>query len=174
MLLSGPQIRIRRKGDLAVKIEVSDLREKARERKMGNTVLFVVDANSSMGTQQQMTAVKGVSLPLLIDASEKRDLVGLVIFRVKGAKILLPLTSSVELARIYPVHPMIPEPRCFNDGIIKFFSDTIQTRSFPPRKNSITIIISSKGKTSIPLMYREIILITEKHTTQGYHPVLPG
>ena len=90
-----------REGALAVKIEPSDLREKVRERKMGNTVLFVVDASGSMGAQQRMTAVKGAILSLLIDAYQKRDRVGLVVFRGKGAEVLLPPTSSVELARNY-------------------------------------------------------------------------
>ncbi|MDD1728908.1 MAG: putative cobaltochelatase [Methanospirillum sp.] len=88
-----------RVGDLAVKIETSDLREKVRERKMGNTVLFVVDASGSMGAQQRMTAVKGAILSLLIDAYQKRDRVGLVVFRGNSAEVLLPPTSSVELAR---------------------------------------------------------------------------
>jgi len=88
-----------RSGDLAVKIEPSDLREKVRERKMGNTVLFVVDASGSMGAQQRMTAVKGAILSLLIDAYQKRDRVGLVVFRGSGAEVLLPPTPSVELAR---------------------------------------------------------------------------
>jgi len=90
-----------RTGTLAVKIEAPDLREKVRERRMGNTVLFVVDASGSMGAQQRMTAVKGAILSLLIDAYQKRDRVGLVVFRGKGAELLLPPTSSVELARKY-------------------------------------------------------------------------
>jgi magnesium chelatase subunit D len=90
-----------RVGELAVKIERPDVREKVRERKMGNTVLFVVDASGSMGAQQRMTAVKGAILSLLIDAYQKRDRVGLVVFRGKGAEVLLPPTSSVELARKY-------------------------------------------------------------------------
>ncbi|MFA5238063.1 MAG: magnesium chelatase subunit D family protein, partial [Methanoregula sp.] len=92
---------LERTGSLAIKIETSDLREKVRERKMGNTVLFVVDASGSMGAQQRMTAVKGAILSLLIDAYQKRDRVGLVVFRGQGAEVLLPPTSSVELARKY-------------------------------------------------------------------------
>jgi magnesium chelatase subunit D len=86
-------------GELAIKIEMSDLREKVRERRMGTTVLFVVDASGSMGAQQRMTAVKGAILSLLIDAYQKRDRVGLVAFRGSGAEVLLSPTSSVELAR---------------------------------------------------------------------------
>jgi magnesium chelatase subunit D len=88
-----------RAGELAVNIEMSDLREKVRERRMGTTVLFVVDASGSMGAQQRMTAVKGAILSLLIDAYQKRDRVGLVAFRGNGAEVLLSPTSSVELAR---------------------------------------------------------------------------
>lgn len=88
-------------GDLAITIGRQDIREKVRERKMGNTVLFVVDASGSMGAKQRMTEVKGAILSLLIDAYQKRDRVGLVAFRGTGAEVLLPPTSSVELARKY-------------------------------------------------------------------------
>lgn len=88
-----------RAGDLAIRIEPQDIREKVRERKMGNTVLFVVDASGSMGARQRMTEVKGAILSLLIDAYQKRDRVGLVAFRGTGADLLLPPTSSVDLAQ---------------------------------------------------------------------------
>jgi magnesium chelatase subunit D len=45
-----------------------------------------------------MSAVKGAVLSLLTDAYQRRDKVGLVSFRGEGARILLPPTSSVELA----------------------------------------------------------------------------
>lgn len=88
-----------RAGELAVRIARSDIREKVRERKTGTTLLFVVDASGSMGAQQRMTAVKGAILSLLIDAYQRRDRVGLVAFRGDRAEVLLPPTSSIELAR---------------------------------------------------------------------------
>jgi magnesium chelatase subunit D len=87
------------RGHLAVSVRPEDIREKVRERKTGNTLLFVVDASGSMGVRQRMTAVKGAILSLLIDAYQKRDRVGLVAFRGTGAEVLLPPTRSVELAR---------------------------------------------------------------------------
>ena len=110
-----------RKGSLAVKIEASDLREKVRERKMGNTVLFVVDASGSMGAQQRMTAVKGAILSLLIDAYQKRDRVGLVVFRGQTAEVLLPPTSSVELARKYMQHLPVGGKTPLAQGLSKAF-----------------------------------------------------
>ena len=75
-----------------------DLREKVREGREGNMILFVVDASGSMAARRRMSAVKGAILSLLADAYQRRDKVGLVSFRGEGAQLLLPPTSSVELA----------------------------------------------------------------------------
>ncbi|MDH7510666.1 MAG: putative cobaltochelatase [Methanolinea sp.] len=88
-----------RKGDLAIQIECNDIREKVRTRKISSTLIFLVDASGSMGVQQRMTAVKTAVLSLLVDAYQKRDRVGLIAFRGEKAEVLLPPTSSVELAK---------------------------------------------------------------------------
>jgi magnesium chelatase subunit D len=75
-----------------------DLREKVREGREGNLILFVVDASGSMAARRRMSAVKGAVLSLLADAYQRRDKVGLVSFRGEGAQMLLPPTASVELA----------------------------------------------------------------------------
>lgn len=88
-----------RTGNLAITIEPPDIREKVRERRTSNTVLFIVDASGSMGVQKRMAAVKGAILSLLVDAYQKRDRVGMISFRNTGAELLLPPTGSVELAK---------------------------------------------------------------------------
>jgi magnesium chelatase subunit D len=57
-------------------IKSQDLREKVREKKTGNTIVFVVDSSGSMGANQSMDAAKGAILSLLLDAYQKRDRVG--------------------------------------------------------------------------------------------------
>ncbi len=79
-------------------IEHWDVREKVRETKTGSLILFVVDASGSMGAQRRMVAVKGAILSLLLDAYQRRDRVGLIAFRGTTAQVLLPPTSSVDLA----------------------------------------------------------------------------
>ena len=79
-------------------IEPHDVREKVRETKTGSLVLFVVDASGSMGAQRRMVAVKGAILSLLLDAYQRRDRVGMIAFRGTAAQVLLPPTSSVDLA----------------------------------------------------------------------------
>ncbi len=91
----------REKDGVAIAIRRPDIREKVREKKIGNTILFVVDASGSMGAQQRMSAAKGAILSLLIDAYQKRDRVGLIAFKGNSAEVILPPTSSVELARKY-------------------------------------------------------------------------
>jgi magnesium chelatase subunit D len=75
-----------------------DLRQNVREGREGNFILFLVDASGSMAARKRMSAVKGAVLSLLNDAYQRRDKVALISFRGEGARILLPPTSSVELA----------------------------------------------------------------------------
>ncbi len=82
-------------------IEPWDVREKVRETKTGSLILFVVDASGSMGAQRRMVAVKGAVLSLLLDAYQRRDKVGLIAFRGTTAQLLLPPTSSVDLAQLH-------------------------------------------------------------------------
>ena len=79
-------------------VRPGDLREKVREGREGNLILFVVDASGSMAARRRMSAVKGAVLSLLSDAYQRRDKVGLISFRGQDARILLPPTASVELA----------------------------------------------------------------------------
>jgi magnesium chelatase subunit D len=75
-----------------------DLRQNVREGREGNLILFLVDASGSMAARKRMSTVKGAVLSLLNDAYQRRDKVALISFRGEGARILLPPTSSVELA----------------------------------------------------------------------------
>ncbi len=85
----------------AIIIEKSDLREKVRERKVGSLIVFVVDASGSMAAEERMSATKGAILSLLLDAYQRRDRVGMVVFRKDRAELVLPPTNSVELAQRY-------------------------------------------------------------------------
>ena len=52
-----------------------------------------------MAAAERMIATKGAIMSLLIDAYQKRDRVGLVVFQKEEARTVLPPTSSVELAQ---------------------------------------------------------------------------
>ncbi len=86
----------RRNGRLILR--PSDLSYAPLEGKEGNLILFVVDASGSMAARKRMAAAKGAALSILLDAYRRRDRIGLVAFWGEGAELLVPPTSSVELA----------------------------------------------------------------------------
>lgn len=84
---------------MALRLRKSDLQRKVRVRRTGNLILFVVDASWSMAASERMEATKGAIFSLLMDAYQRRDQVGLVVFQRDKARLVLPPTSSVELAQ---------------------------------------------------------------------------
>lgn len=96
---AAPYQKRRPRGVCAISIRQEDLRQKVREKRIGNIFLFVVDASGSMGARQRMGAVKGAVFTMLQDAYQKRDQVGMIAFRRQTAEILLPVTRSIDLAQ---------------------------------------------------------------------------
>jgi magnesium chelatase subunit ChlD-like protein len=84
---------------LAFAIEPEDLQRKVRVKKMANLVLFLVDASWSMAVAERMNATKGAILSLLMDAYQRRDRVGLIVFQKDRATLVLPPTNSIHLAQ---------------------------------------------------------------------------
>jgi len=95
---AAPAQRGRGRSGSGLVLRGGDLREKLRQGREGNLLLFVVDASGSMAARQRMRAVKGALLSLLLDAYRRRDRVGLVTFAGDAARLALPPTGSVELA----------------------------------------------------------------------------
>jgi len=83
----------------ALALRPDDYQRKVRVRRAANLVLFVVDASWSMAVAERMQATKGAVMSLLTDAYQRRDRVGLVVFQKNDARIVLPPTNSIELAR---------------------------------------------------------------------------
>jgi magnesium chelatase subunit D len=82
-----------------LRLERSDLRQKIRKRKVGNLVVFAIDASSSMHAQARMTATKGAILSLLQDAYVRRDKVAVIVFRGRDAEVVLRPTSGALTAQ---------------------------------------------------------------------------
>ena len=86
-------------GPAALVVEPQDLRNKVRVRRAANLILFVVDASWSMAAAARIVATKGAVMSLLQDAYQRRDQVGLIVFQKEAAQVVLPPTTSVELAK---------------------------------------------------------------------------
>ncbi|MBW1951451.1 MAG: hypothetical protein JRJ18_18340 [Deltaproteobacteria bacterium] len=79
------QARRKKHNGLAVVLRSEDIREKIREKRIGNFLLFLVDASGSMGARGRMAASKGAVMSLLLDAYQKRDRIAMISFRKEEA-----------------------------------------------------------------------------------------
>ncbi len=95
---AAPHQKFRRHEKKCIVIHDQDIREKTRVGKVSVTSVFVVDISGSMGAEKRMESAKGAVLSLLEDSYRNRDRVSLVAFRDNEAEVVLPLSSSVDLA----------------------------------------------------------------------------
>ena len=96
---------------IAIHIKDFDIRDKVRERRVGNVLLFVVDGSGSMGAQRRMVETKAAIMSLLLDAYQKRDKVCMIVFRGNSAEVILPPTGSVDLAGNYSLNFLLEAER---------------------------------------------------------------
>jgi magnesium chelatase subunit D len=131
-------------------LEPWDLRSKVRETRMGNLIVFVVDASGSMAARERMVAAKGAVLSLLLDAYQKRDQVGLVAFRGAGAELLLPPTNSIELAQaclsVLPTGGRTPLGHGLQLGLATIERYLCRRRDALP-----LLVLVSDGRANVPL-----------------------
>ncbi len=83
-------------GDLAIAVDVDDVRTRRRVGRSGLLVLFLVDASGSMAARRRMEAVKAVVLGLVANGTGGRDYVGVVACRGLRAELLVAPTASRE------------------------------------------------------------------------------
>ncbi len=75
-----------------------DVRGAIKEGREGNLIVFVVDASGSMAARDRLSAVTGAVVSLLRDAYQRRDKVAVITVRGSSAEVVLPPTSSVDVA----------------------------------------------------------------------------
>lgn len=148
---AAPYQRARSNGNgLCVKLTDTDIREKIREKRIGNYLFFAVDASGSMGARGRMAASKGAVMSLLLDAYQKRDRVSMISFRRNEAIVNLPPTTSVDLAGKLlgelPVGGRTP----LSAGLAKTFEQVRNMLLKDPSARPIVILITD-GKSNVAL-----------------------
>jgi magnesium chelatase subunit D len=140
----------REKNGLAVALTPADIREKVREKRIGNFLLFVVDASGSMGAQQRMVETKGAILSLLMDAYQKRDKIGLVAFKGDTAEVLLPPTGSVEMG--YKLLEELPTggKTPLSAGLLKAY-EVARAHLYKDPNISPLLILISDGRANVSM-----------------------
>jgi|YelNatPaOPRAMG01_1025707.scaffolds.fasta_scaffold06604_1 magnesium chelatase subunit D len=147
---AAPCQSLRDRGNLALAVASPDLRHKVRERKIGRHILLVVDASGSMGTQERMRETKAAILSLLLDAYQRRERVGLVVFQGNQAVPVLPFTHSIEMAQRYlrdlPTGGKTPLPHGLALAV-----DLIKKERAKYPKDAFLLVLISDGKANISL-----------------------
>jgi magnesium chelatase subunit D len=148
MMASAPHQRQRGRVGPGLVLGRADLRERRREGRESNLVLFVVDASGSMAARQRMASVKGAVLSLLLDAYQRRDKVGLISFRGASAELLLPPTTSVDAAAArlesLPTGGRTP----LTAGLLEARATLQRERLRDPERRALVVIVTDGRHTS--------------------------
>lgn len=136
----------REQGNLAVKIEPADLREKIRARRSAHTIVFVLDASGSMAATRHMSETKGAILSLLIDSRLRRERIGLVSFRGSEAELVLAPTADLELAQKRLARLRVGGATPLASGL-RLAHDTLR-RHARPRREGMLLVLISDGKAN--------------------------
>jgi Mg-chelatase subunit ChlD len=119
-----------------------DVQKKVRVRRASNLILFVVDASWSMAGAQRMEATKGAIMSLLVDAYQKRDHVGLVVFQKEEARLVLPFTSSVELAQTALRHVPVGGKTPLSAGLMLAYRAFRREQRLHPEAMPLMIVLT--------------------------------
>ncbi|MBU0492008.1 MAG: VWA domain-containing protein [Chloroflexi bacterium] len=163
----------------ALTIRPQDVQNKVRVRRAANLILFVVDASWSMAAAARIVATKGAVLSLLQDAYQRRDQVGLVVFQKDAARVVLPPTTSVELAQaalqdvpvggktplsagLYAAHQIVHQARRRNPEVMPLVviltdaAGNVSMTGLPPQEEALQIAQAIR-RTGI----RSVVINTE-------------
>src|SRR6266566_2055412 len=148
-----------------LQLESQDLRQKVRERKTGNLIVFVVDASASMDAEQRMLATKGAILSLLRHAYVRRDKVALVAFSGRNARVVLRPTSSVDLAERRLERLSIGGTTPLTHGLMTGLKLIKTERLRDPQVYPLLVLISD-GRGNISLFGEEPLLEAQRMAGQ--------
>jgi len=115
-----------------------------------NLVLFVVDASGSMAARKRMTVVKTAVLSLLRDAYQRRDRVGMITFRGRGAEQVLPPTSSHEVGVLRLAGLRTGGRTPLAAGLRTAAATLATERRRDPRRRPLLIVVTDGRATSGP------------------------
>jgi magnesium chelatase subunit D len=161
-----------RTGDLNIGKE--DLREKVRAKKVSSVIVFVVDASGSMAAMRGMEMAKSAVMALLEDSYQKRDKVGFIAVAGDNSTVLLPPTSSVEMAvkclKELPTAGRTP----LSDGLLKGLQ-VLRTELWKNKHVVPIMVLVSDGRGNVPIerdVKKEAIALAKEIKKQGIHLVV--
>jgi magnesium chelatase subunit D len=155
------QVQRGREAGERLRLERQDLHQKVRERKVGNLIVFVVDASASMDAEQRMAATKGAILSLLQDAYVRRDRVAVVVFKNRSAEVVLRPTSSVSLAQRRLERMSVGGTTPLTHGLMAGYGVVKTELTRDPSVRPLLVLISD-GRGNISMFKEEPLVEAQK------------
>lgn len=124
-----------------------DLRGAIREGREGNLIVFVVDASGSMAARDRLSAVTGAVVSLLRDAYQRRDKVAVITVRGREAELVLPPTSSVDIAvrRLQSMRTGGKSPLA--EGFLRTREVVLRERLRDPQRRALVVTLTDGRAT---------------------------
>ncbi|MDI9914612.1 magnesium chelatase subunit D family protein [Rhodococcus sp. IEGM 1379] len=130
-----------------LRLAPTDLRGAIREGREGNLIVFVVDASGSMSARDRLSAVTGAVVSLLRDAYQRRDKVAVITVRGREADIVLPPTSSVDIAvrRLQSMRTGGKSPLA--EGFLRAREVVLRERLRDPQRRALVVALTDGRAT---------------------------
>jgi magnesium chelatase subunit D len=153
-------------------IRPQHLRRSVLQGRESNLVLLCVDASGSMAARRRMEAVKGAALSLLLDAYQRRDKVGLVTFRGDSADLVLPPTSSVDVAarRLETLGHGGRTPLA--EGLLTAYDTLRVERMRDPRRRALLVVVTDGRATTGPEALPRALQVAAQLRHEGVESVV--
>ncbi|MFE5643153.1 magnesium chelatase subunit D family protein [Rhodococcus sp. NPDC056516] len=130
-----------------LRLAPDDLRSAIREGREGNLIVFVVDASGSMAARDRLSAVTGAVVSLLRDAYQRRDKVAVITVRGRDAELVLPPTSSVDIAvrRLQSLRTGGKSPLA--EGFLRAREVVLRERLRDPQRRALVVTLTDGRAT---------------------------
>ncbi|MGW6660073.1 magnesium chelatase subunit D family protein [Rhodococcus sp. NPDC055024] len=130
-----------------LRLAPDDLRGAIREGREGNLIVFVVDASGSMAARDRLSAVTGAVVSLLRDAYQRRDKVAVITVRGREAELVLPPTSSVDIAvrRLQSMRTGGKSPLA--EGFLRAREVVLRERLRDPQRRALVVTLTDGRAT---------------------------
>ena len=156
-----------------IRVKKSDYREKVRRRRIATLINIVMDTSGSMDEMDKVDITRSVIVALLKDAYQRRDKVSLVTYSGRKGELILPFTSSVELAKRYletiPFGGTTPLASGILIGLHALHNEIKKDPSTIP-----IMVLVTDGKSNVPLevggnIRRELSTVLHHVISEGIH-----
>lgn len=156
----------------AIDVDAPDLRRSIRRGKEGNLVVFAVDTSGSMGAAERIRQVKTACVSLLLDAYQRRDKVAVVTFAKRTAHVVLPPTSSVDLAQRLLADVPTGGRTPLAEGLITAYELIRREQVRDPHRRALLVVLtdgraSAGGRQALPRAHRVADGIAEHAARTG-------